>query len=99
MTEFMIAGVSLLLLVPGIVEAAKAFGVGGKGSLALALGLGLVFCSLAQAIVVGLVPAAWLPWIEVVVYGLAGSLSLTGYYDLVDRTGVLHKRARGHHPF
>jgi hypothetical protein len=99
MDKVTIAGISLLLLIPGIVEAAKVFGVKGKASRALSLGLGVLFFGLAQAIGGGLIPAAWLPWIKVVVYGLSGGLAVSGYYDLVRRTGILRKPARGSHPF
>ncbi len=94
MSEFTIAGVSLLLLIPGIVECAKGFGVQGKASLGLSVGLGVFFFGLAQAIGGGLVPATWLPWVEVAVYGLAGGLAVSGYYDLAKRTGVLHRVSR-----
>jgi len=99
MNEITIAGISLLLLIPGIVECAKAFGVKGKASLGLSVGLGFFFFGLVRVIGAGLIPAAWLPWIEVVIYGLAGSMAMSGYYDLVDRTGMLRKRARGRIPF
>ena len=94
MPEFTIAGISLLLLIPGVVECAKAFGVKGKASLGLSVGLGVFFFGLAQAIGGGLIPAAWLPWVEVAVYGLAGGLAVSGYYDLANRTGILRKPAR-----
>lgn len=94
MDKVTIAGISLLLLIPGIVEAAKEFGIGGKASLALSLGLGVLFFGLAQAIGGGLIPAPYLPWIDVVVYGLGGGLAVSGYYDLVRRTGVLGKNGR-----
>jgi len=90
-----IAGVSLLVLLPGIVECAKAFGVRGKVSLALSLALGVIFFGLAQAISGGLIPQDWQVWIEVAVYGIAGGLAVSGYYDLVKRTGILD----GRHPF
>ncbi len=87
--ELEIAGISLLLLIPGIVECAKNFGVQGKASLALSIGLGFFFVALARTISSGLVPVEWLAWIEVVVVGLAGSMAASGYYDLVRRTGLL----------
>jgi len=95
MNEVTIAGISLLLLIPGIVECAKAFGVKGKASLGLSIGLGFFFFGLVRVIGAGLIPAVWLPWIEVVVYGLAGSMAMSGYYDLGRRTGLLRKPARG----
>lgn len=83
--DFAIGGIAVAALIVGIVEAAKEFGVSGKASQALALGLGIFFVGLAQAIGQGLVPEAWLPWVEVAVTALAGGLAAMGYYDLGKR--------------
>jgi hypothetical protein len=83
--DFQIGGIALLVLVPGIVETAKKFGVVGNWSLALSLALGFVFVGLAQAIQTNLIPAVAIPWITVVVVGLGGSLAASGYYDLAKR--------------
>jgi hypothetical protein len=83
--NFSIAGVSIALLIVGIVEAAKEFGVTGKWSRALALALGVLFVGLAQAISGGLIPAGALPWVELIVTALAGGLAAMGYYDLGKR--------------
>ena len=73
---------ALLLLVPGIVETAKKFGLVGNWCLALSIVLAMVFVSLAQANAQGLVPEVALPWIRVVFAGLGGGLAGSGYYDL-----------------
>jgi hypothetical protein len=73
---------ALLLLIPGIVETAKKFGLAGNASLGLSLVLGAFFVGLAQAIAQGLVPAAALPWLNVVLVGVGGALAASGYYDL-----------------
>jgi len=83
--EFAIGGISVAVLILGIVEASKQFGVSGKGSQALALALGFLFVGLAHAIQVGLMPAAYVGWIELVVTALAGSLSAMGLYDFGKR--------------
>ena len=83
--ELQIGGVVLYLLILGIVEAAKRFGVKDKGSFALALVLGVFLFGLAKAIELGLVPANALPWIEVTVFGFGGALAVTGLYDLAKR--------------
>jgi hypothetical protein len=81
---FEIGGVSLLALVPGIVEFCKsAFGVKDRGAECLTVGLGCGFIGLAQAISLELVPAAAMPWITVGVVGLGGGLAIAGYYKLV----------------
>lgn len=80
---FEIGGIAVLVLVLGIVEAAKRWGLQGRGSEILALCLGVFFVALAQAIQLALIPPAWVVWIEVIVIGLAGGLAATGIYDLV----------------
>jgi hypothetical protein len=84
-TTLEIGGIPILLLIPGLVEAAKHFGINGKRSTALALLLGFWLVGLAQAINLALVPEAALPWLSVVVVGIGGGLAVTGYYDLANR--------------
>jgi len=86
---FEIGGVSLLLLVPGVVEFSKsAFGVKDRLAEALTVGLGCAFIGLAQAIALELVPALALPWITVAVVGLGGGLAIAGYYKLVQNAAA-----------
>lgn len=88
MNEFDLSQLALyamMLLVPGLVEKAKAFGLQGNWCLGLSLLLGFIFVGLAQAIAQGLVPDGALPWIAVVVSGLGGALGVSGYYDLAKR--------------
>ena len=72
-------------LIVGIVEAAKEFGVEGKASRALALGLGFFFVALAYGIDEALIPAVAVPYIVWFVTALAGALAAMGYYDLAKR--------------
>ena len=83
--EVSIGGVTLFLLILGLVEAAKKFGVSGNGSMVLSLVLGAGFFGLFKANEVGLIPAAAMLWVEIVVYGLGGGLAVTGLYDLGKR--------------
>lgn len=78
-TSIFVAGIPVLFVVIGLVEAAKRLGVGGKGSLILALILGLVFSLAMQVVVVYPEASAWL---QAVVIGLVLGLSATGIYDL-----------------
>jgi len=80
---FTIGGMSVLVLVLGIVEAAKRFGVQGKASEGLAIGLGFLFVAVAVAIQRGLIGPAAAEIVEIVVIGLGGALAATGVYDLV----------------
>ena len=87
--DFAIGGIAVAALILGIVEAAKAFGLEGKGSQALALFLGFFFVGLSHGITEGLIPAEFVPYIVWVVTSLAGALSAMGYYDFVKRiTGI-----------
>jgi len=82
MLEMMIGPVQVVLLVLGIVEAAKRFGVNGKASEALALGIGVVLFGVASAIEAGLIPDAAVMYIIIAARAIAGALAATGYYDL-----------------
>lgn len=88
-----LAEFALVLLIPGIVETSKKFGVKGNGALIEAIILGFAFVALAEAINLGLVPPAAIPWIRVVVMGLGGSVAMAGYYDLF-RSWFGHKGGR-----
>ncbi len=80
-----IGGVSLFLLVLGLVEAAKQFGVTGKGSMLLSILLGGALFGMFKASEGALIPADVLPWLEVIVYGLGGGLAVSGLYDFVNK--------------
>ena len=88
--NFAIGGVAILGLIFGIVEAAKGFGITGKGSQALAVVVGFILVGMSQAIASGLIPANVVPYVELVVTSLAGALAAMGYYDFVTKR-VLRK--------
>lgn len=81
--DFLIGGIGVAALIFGIVEAAKAFGVRGKGCQILALGLGFLFVGLSHGISQELIPAPWVPYLEWGVTSLAGALAAIGYYDFL----------------
>lgn len=83
--DFTIGGVSVALLIFGIVEAAKEFGLTGKASRVLVLLLGIGFVALAQANAQGLLSEDTMEWINLVVTALAGGLAAMGYYDFTKR--------------
>ena len=83
--DFAIGGVVVLSLIFGIVEAAKGFGVQGRGSQVLAVVVGFVLVGTSQAIANGLIPANVVPYVELVVTSLAGSLAAMGYYDFATK--------------
>lgn len=83
--DFTIGTIAIPLLIVGLVEAAKEFGVAGKASRALALGLGVFFGSLAYGIAENLIPAEYVPYIVWVVTSIASGLVAMGYYSLAKR--------------
>ena len=83
--DFAIGGIGIAMLIFGIVEAAKEFGVSGKGSQLLALVLGFVFVGLSQAIANEMIAATVVPYIKLVVTAVAGGLAAMGYYDFVKK--------------
>lgn len=85
--EVSIGGVTLFLLILGLVEVAKKLGVSGNGSMILSICLGGAFFGLFKANEAGLIPAQAMLWTEVVVYGLGGGLAATGLYDLSKKLG------------
>lgn len=83
--NFAIGGIEVIALIFGVVEAAKAFGINGKGSQVLALLLGFVFVGTSQAITGDIIPANIVPYVELVVISLAGALAAMGYYDFLKK--------------
>jgi len=83
-----IGGVALIPLIAGLVEFSRRLGVEGKGLLAEAFALGVVFVAVAGAIQEGVIPEAGLAWVRVVMWGLAGGVAgvaTSGVYDLVKK--------------
>lgn len=82
---FEIDGISVILLIVGLVELVKKFGVEGNKLTAISVLIGVL-------VGVGfrlytMIPAA-APWIEVAVTGLAFGLAATGLYDLAKNAGT-----------
>jgi len=80
-----IGGITLFLFILGIVEAAKKFGVSGNASMLLSILLGAVLFGVFRADELGLIPDAAMIWIEVIIYGIGGGLSVSGLYDWTKR--------------
>jgi len=83
--NFSINGVEMIAFIFGIVEAAKAFGINGRGSQVLALALGFLFTGVAQAISNSIIPANIVVYIELIVMSVAGALATMGYYDFLKK--------------
>lgn len=90
---FQIAGVKLLLLVPGIVELLKAwFKLSGRAAELTTILLGAAFIVLAQVFNSGFFPAPWDFIVKSVVVALAAVLAIPGYYKLTKRAAGWIKR-------
>ena len=89
--ELAIGGVSIGLLVPGLVELSKKLGLKGVWLIVLAFVLAGSFGSLWYALDAGLIPEAAEAWIHVGVMflgcGVVG-LAMCGYYDLTKRVAA-----------
>ena len=98
LTNVAIGGVSIAVLIPGLVEFSKKLGLKGNGLVVLAFVLGTLFAGVYGALELGLIPDAATPWVTVCVLSLGGGvagLSLCGYYDLVKRAVEAAAKARG----
>lgn len=87
--DFNIGGVEVAILVIGIVEFLKNFGLDGKANQVAALVLGFFFFGLAEAIAQDLLSQSIVPYVVVGVKALAASLSAMGYFELVKRTKLI----------
>lgn len=75
-----INGVTLLLLVGGLVEFAKKFGLKGNSCVLASLVLGVSVGILYQAL--PLLPPQAQQWVGIVVWGVAFGLAASGLYDI-----------------
>lgn len=80
-SELAINGLSFMVLVVGIVQAAKKLGLEGRGLTILAMALGI---TLAIGYQVSQIYPTFKVWFDIVVFGLGGGVAATGYYDLVN---------------
>lgn len=81
--DFVVAGIPLILIVFGLVEEIKAWGLEGKILRAVSLVLGVLLAVLYQLGSNGL-PADLMGWLVVVVVGLAFGLTASGAYDFIN---------------
>ena len=81
--------VVVAVLIAGIVEASKEFGVSGQGSRILACFLGFFFYGISFSMDQALIPEVAHIWIKLVVFALSGSMAAMGYYDFGKRAGIL----------
>lgn len=81
--QFVIAGIPLILIVFGLVEEIKAWGLTGKALRGVALALGVLFALGYQLALEGL-PVDPAGWFTAIVIGLVYGLTASGAYNFLD---------------
>jgi hypothetical protein len=84
LTQLLVGGIPLLVVIFGLVEFSKSFGLQGKWLTAFSMVLGLVFGA-AYKIAEDGVPAVFSAWFVLVVFGLALGLVASGFYDFANK--------------
>ena len=82
-STLLVNGVPLVIVIFGLVEFIKSFGVTGKivTAISMALGLGIGIC---YQIASAGVPVGFGAWFGVVIFGLALGLTASGFYKFAD---------------
>lgn len=78
--HFVLNPATLLVLIFGLVEYVKGFGIHGNGLRAISLALGV---ALAVAYRLREATPEWAGWIEIAFFGLAAGLAASGMYDFL----------------
>jgi len=89
--DLAIGGVQLVILVIGIVEALKEFGVQGKTSRVAALVVAFVLAGTGIAISEALIVGQAAVWVELLVKSLAFALAAMGYFDFTTKRILANK--------
>ena len=101
LTLLLIGGIPIVLIVFGLVEFVKVFGLSGKWLTLFSLVLGLVF-GILYKLAIEPMPATFGGWFEIIILGLAIGLTTSGVYDFLNARfpkqagsviGVIRKRS------
>jgi hypothetical protein len=84
-STLLVNGIPLSLVIFGLVEMIKSFGVQGKVLTLLSLLLGLVF-GLAYQFAQTSFPTDFAGWFSVIIFGLTLGLVTSGFYKFADKT-------------
>jgi hypothetical protein len=82
LTQLLVGGVPLLIVIFGLVEFSKSMGLKGRPLTVLSLVLGIIF-GLAYQFSIQ-IPVGFAAWFAVVVFGLALGLVTSGFYDFAN---------------
>jgi hypothetical protein len=83
LSSLLVGGIPLIIVIFGLVEFIKSFGLSGKIVTSLSMVLGLLF-GIAYKIGVDGLPVDFMGWFIVVVFGLALGLVASGFYKFAD---------------
>jgi len=83
LTLLLIGGIPIVLIVFGLVEFVKVFGLSGKWLTLFSLFLGLVF-GILYKLAIEPMPTTFGGWFEIVILGLAIGLTTSGVYDFLN---------------
>jgi hypothetical protein len=81
--NFVVSGIPLILVVFGLVEACKRFGLTGNVLTIISLVIGVGLAIAYQIGSLGL-PVGFMGWFTVVIVGIVFGLTASGVYDFVD---------------
>jgi hypothetical protein len=83
LTLLLIGGIPIILIVFGLVEFIKIFGLKGKWLTLVSLLLGLLF-GILYKLAIDPIPHTFGGWFEIIVLGLAIGLTTSGVYDFLN---------------
>jgi len=83
MTELLVGGIPLIIVIFGLVEFIKSFGLAGKIVTGLSLVLGVLF-GVGYKIAESGTPATFAEWFAVAVFGIALGLVASGFYKFAE---------------
>jgi hypothetical protein len=84
LTSLLVGGIPLLIVIFGLVEFSKSFGLKGHWLTVVSMLLGLLFGTAYQISKTG-TPRSFAEWFGLVVFGLALGLITSGFYDFADK--------------
>jgi hypothetical protein len=81
--NLLVGTIPLMLVIFGLVEFIKSFGISGKPLTILSMLLGVAFGIAYQFYLVGF-PLVYSGWFEIIIFGLAIGLAASGFYKFVN---------------
>ena len=84
LSNLLVGGIPLLVVIFGLVEFSKVFGLKDRWLTAFSLFLGLFF-GIAYKVADSGIPSNFSGWFVMIVFGLALGLITSGFYDFADK--------------